>query len=100
SDTRAMSVSGSRWNRFALASGQLTAWMRTGGIQLDLPHDSIVEDRSVDLRSAVLPNEVVQNGRAAYMHVRAYENCTDVTHTNIYDDDIVRAYVLKCIASY
>ena len=59
-------------------------------LEVNLPHDSIVEDRSVDLRSAVLPNELVQNRRVPYMHLRTYENCTDVTHTNIYDDDVVK----------
>jgi pimeloyl-ACP methyl ester carboxylesterase len=99
-DTRTLSISGSRWNRFAQASGQLTAWARRGGIQLDLPHDSIVEDRSVDLRSAILPSEILHNGGAPYMHLRAYADCTDITHTNIYNVSVVREYIVRCIESY
>ena len=99
-DSSTLSISGSRWNRFSLAAGQLTTWMRVGGIQLDLPHDSIVEDRSVDLRVAVLPNEVVHNGTAPYMHVRAYAECTDVTHTNIYNHPVVREYIVRCLECY
>jgi pimeloyl-ACP methyl ester carboxylesterase len=96
-DSPTLSISGSRWNRFALAAGQLTSLTRRGGIQLDLPHDSIVEDRSVDLRASVLPNEVVHNGTAPYMHLRAYTECTDITHTNIYDDYNVRQYLVRCL---
>ena len=73
---------------------------RKGGIQLEMPHDSIVEDRSVDLRSAVLPNEIVHNSQAAYLHLRAYVDCTDVTHTNIYNDNTVRDYIRRCIESF
>lgn len=95
-DTRTLSVSGSKYNRFSRAVG----WAVRVGIQLDLPHDGIVEDRSVDLRSAILPNEIVYNSSAPYMHARAYLNCTDVTHTNIYDSPVVRKYILKCIERF
>ena len=93
-DTSVLSISGSRWNRFATASGQATKWLALGGIQLDMPHDSIVEDRSVNLTFSILANEIVHQGSSLYMHLRAYEGCTDVIHTNIYDDWKVRDYLV------
>jgi len=92
-DNPVRSMSGSKWNRFATASGQITRWLGLSGIQLDMPHDSIVEDRSVNLSSSILPNEVVHQGVSPHMHLRVYEGCSDVTHTNIYDDPKVRNYL-------
>jgi len=97
-DTPSLSISGSGANRFALGAGQLTAWFSQRGLRLELPHDLIVEDRSVDLRSSILPNEIVQQGNARYLHVRTYLNCTDVSHTNIYDDTTVRQTIVDCIS--
>jgi pimeloyl-ACP methyl ester carboxylesterase len=93
-DCPVLSVSGSKWNRFAGASGQIARWMGMGGIQLDMPHDSIVEDRSVNLASSILANEVLHQGTSPYLHLRLYEGCTDVTHTNIYDDATVQSYLV------
>src|SRR5207249_1740355 len=91
--TPVLSVSGSQWSRFALASGQLSGLLGRAGIKLDMPHDSIVEDRSVDLASSILPNEVVHLGSGPYLHLRAYNDCTEVGHGNIYDDPAIRKYV-------
>jgi triacylglycerol esterase/lipase EstA (alpha/beta hydrolase family) len=95
SDTKTLSISGSRWNRFATASGQVATWTGLGGINLDMPHDYVVEDRSVDLASSILPNEVVHHGSARYLHVRAYTDCTSVTHTGIYDNQFVREAIVE-----
>jgi hypothetical protein len=91
-NTKVLSISGSDFNRFSQVSGQLSNWLKRGGLRLDLPHDRVVEDRSVDLRQSILPHELHQ-GASTYYHLRAYENCTDITHTNIYDDPIVQLYV-------
>jgi pimeloyl-ACP methyl ester carboxylesterase len=97
-DTPTLSISGSKGNRFALGSGQLTAWLTKAGLRLEMPHDLIVEDRSVDLRNSILPNEIVQQGSTPYLHMRTYLDCTDVTHTNIYDDVTVRETIVDCIS--
>ena len=99
-DTKTLSVSGSRRSRSAIASGQVANWLGRGGIQLDVPHDSVVEDRSVDLTQSVLPNEIVHHGKSPYMHLRAYRDCTSVSHTSIYDHSGVREllveFLLRC----
>jgi triacylglycerol esterase/lipase EstA (alpha/beta hydrolase family) len=95
SDTKMLSISGSRWNRFATASGQVTRWTGLGGIKLDMPHDYVVEDQSVDLARSILPNEVVHRGSAPYLHMRAYTDCTSVTHTSIYDHQFVREAIVE-----
>jgi pimeloyl-ACP methyl ester carboxylesterase len=97
SDAKVLSVSGSRWSRFATASGQVSSWLGLGGIQLEMPHDAVVEDRSVDLNESILPNEIVHNGRSPYVHLRVYEDCTSVTHTNIYDRDQVREHIVDML---
>jgi hypothetical protein len=93
SNCPALTISGSRWNRFSLGSGQLSSFLQTSGLQLEMPHDSVVEDRSVDLASSILPNEITHFGAGPCLHLRAYESCTDVHHTNIYDDPVVRDYL-------
>lgn len=78
---------------YGLGAGSLldrAQWTHT-----ETPHDYVVEDRSVDLTSSILPNEVLQQGTAAYVHLRAYTDCTSVTHTGIYDHQFVRAAVLE-----
>lgn len=99
-DTPVLSISGSKLNRFATGSGQVSRFLSLGGIQLDMPHDSIVEDRSVNLEYSILPNEIVHQGSSPYKHLRVYEGCTNVTHTNIYDDlyvdDYLVDFLLRC----
>lgn len=95
SDTKMLSISGSRWNRFATGSGQVAAWSGLKGITLEMPHDYVVEDRSVDLASSILPNEVIHRGSARYLHLRAYTDCTSVTHTGIYNHQFVREAVVE-----
>ena len=95
--TPVLSVSGSYMNRFRTGSGQLASWLGLGGITLDMPHDTIVEDRSVDLTQSILPNEITHNGSGKYIHLRAYDTCTEVRHTNIYDDDTVRKTIVDFI---
>jgi hypothetical protein len=62
-----------------------------------MPNDLIVEDRAVDLRYSILPNEFVHYGTAKYLHARCYVDCTDVWHSNIYDDPNVRQLVVDCL---
>jgi pimeloyl-ACP methyl ester carboxylesterase len=88
--TRTLSISGSQGNRFAKASGQLTAWAAKAGIKMEMPNDLIVEDRSVDLQYSILPSEILHHGKAPYKHARCYMDCVDVAHTNIYDNHNVR----------
>jgi len=89
-NTRTLSISGSQGNRFARASGQLTAWVGKAGLRMEMPNDLIVEDRSVDLQYSILPNEILHHGKSPYKHARCYLDCVDVAHTNIYDNQNVR----------
>ena len=89
-NTRTLSISGSQGNRFARASGQLTAWVGRAGLKMEMPNDLIVEDRSVDLQYSILPNEILHHGKSPYKHARCYLDCVDVAHTNIYDNQNVR----------
>jgi pimeloyl-ACP methyl ester carboxylesterase len=89
-NTRTLSISGSQGNRFARASGQLTAWVGKAGLKMEMPNDLIVEDRSVDLQYSILPNEILHHGKSPYKHARCYLDCVDVAHTNIYDNQNVR----------
>lgn len=91
--TKVLTVSGSDFNRFSQVSGALSSWLKHGGLRLDLPHDRVVEDRSVNLQESILPNEILHQGASACKHLRAYENCTEITHTNIYDDPVVQGYI-------
>jgi len=89
-NTCTLSISGSQSNRFARASGQLTAWVGKAGLKMEMPNDLIVEDRSVDLQYSILPNEILHHGKSPYKHARCYLDCVDVAHTNIYDNQNVR----------
>jgi len=91
--TKVLTISGSNFNRFSQVSGTLASWLKHGGIRLDLPHDRVVEDRSVNLQESILPNEILHQGASVCKHLRAYENCTEITHTNIYDDPVVQEYI-------
>ena len=42
-----------------------------------------------------VPNEIAHQGTSRYLHLRVYENCTDVAHTNIYDDSKLRDYLVE-----
>jgi hypothetical protein len=92
--TATLTISGSQSNRFAVASGQIGSWLGLAGINLEMPHDMIVEDRSVNLSESILPNEITHKGSGLYRHLQAYESCMDVRHTNIYDDPGVRDHLL------
>jgi hypothetical protein len=84
--TPILSISGSKGNRFARASGTISSWLGNKGIKINMPNDLVVEDQSVDLHYSILPNEIVHHGRAKYLHARGYMDCIDVWHSNIYDD--------------
>jgi len=62
-----------------------------------MPNDLIVEDRSVDLHQSILPNEAVHYGAAKYLHAHCYVDCTDVWHSNIYDQPKVRELLIDCL---
>jgi pimeloyl-ACP methyl ester carboxylesterase len=96
-NTPTLSISGSQGNRFARGSGQITSWLGKIGLRIEMPNDLIVEDRSVDLQNSILPNEIVHHGKSPYKHARCYIDCTDVRHTNIYDDLNVLAVLLDCL---
>jgi pimeloyl-ACP methyl ester carboxylesterase len=97
SKTPTLSISGSSTSRFGtIASG---AGIALGfASSLALPNDGVVEDRSVDLRQSVLPNEVYRFGGAPYTHHRTYRNCDQVTHSDIYDDAGARELLFDFIA--
>jgi pimeloyl-ACP methyl ester carboxylesterase len=91
--TPVLSVAGSQMNRFTTGSGQIVRSAVKLGLNLTLPHDLVVEDVSVDLSKSILPNEVMHHGNAPYVHLRAYEDCTDVTHFNIHEKQVVAKYI-------
>lgn len=97
SNTPMLSVSGSKGNRFARASGSISSWLGKRGLRIEMPNDLIVEDRSVDLHYSILPNEVIHTGSARYLHARCYLDCTDVWHSNIYDDPNAREVIADCL---
>jgi pimeloyl-ACP methyl ester carboxylesterase len=88
-----LSVSGSRANRFAAGAGQIVRTVGKLGINLTLPNDFVVEDVSVDLSKSILPNEVMHHGNARYLHLRAYEDCTRVTHSSIHQERTIAEYI-------
>jgi pimeloyl-ACP methyl ester carboxylesterase len=87
-NTPTLSVSGSAHNRFAKKRPALGALVGLAG-KLALPNDGLVEDRSVDLKASILPNEICHMGTSKYLHLREYSDCTDVTHSSIYDEAAV-----------
>jgi pimeloyl-ACP methyl ester carboxylesterase len=92
-----ISISGSKGNRFARASGTISGWLGSKGIRINMPNDLVVEDQSVDLNSSILPNEITHFGKGKYLHARCYTDCTDVWHSNIYDDWNVRDLLVDCL---
>ncbi len=99
SSTPTLSISGSKGNRFARGSGSISSWLGKRGLRIEMPNDLIVEDRSVDLHYSILPNEAIHMGSAKYLHARAYQDCTDVWHSNIYDDPNAREIITDCLKS-
>ena len=87
-DTPTLSVSGSAHNRFSKRRPALGVLVGLAG-KLALPNDGLVEDRSVDLRDSILPNEICHMGASKYLHLREYSDCTDVEHSSIYDEAAV-----------
>jgi hypothetical protein len=84
--TPALTICGSRSNQFAVASGQIGSWLKLAGINLEMPHDTIVEDRSVNLSESILPNEIAHKGAGPYPHLRATKaarTCGTPTSTTI-----------------
>lgn len=97
STTPTLSISGSKGNRFARGSGSISSWFGKIGLRIEMPNDLIVEDRSVDLHYSILPNEAIHIGNAKYLHARGYRDCTDVWHSNIYDDPNAREIITECL---
>jgi len=99
-DTPTLSVSGSAHNRFAKKRPALGILVGLAG-KLALPNDGLVEDRSVDLKASILPNEVCRMGTSKYLHLREYSDCTDVTHSSIYDElavyDALSAFIERTL---
>jgi triacylglycerol esterase/lipase EstA (alpha/beta hydrolase family) len=91
--TPLLSVSGSRINRFRTGAGLLNQTTSKLGLNLSFPNDWVVEDLSVDLSKSILPNEVIHHGNALYLHLRAYENCTSVTHSSIHQERTIADYI-------
>jgi len=95
--TPLLSISGSKGNRFARASGTISRLLGKKGLRIEMPNDLIVEDRSVDLHYSILPNEFIHHGASKYLHARCYVDCTNVWHSNIYNDRNVRQLVVDCL---
>lgn len=91
--TPVLSISGSKMNRFTTGAGQIVRSATKLGLNLTMPHDLVVEDISVDLSKSILPNEVTDHGNALYLHLRAYEDCTDVMHSSIHSNQVVAEYI-------
>lgn len=89
-NTPTLSISGSGWNRMTKTKTDPIFWAPHLAARLHLPNDMIVEDRSVDLGQSIFPNEVLSATAPKYLHVRLYWDCTDVTHTTMYDHARVR----------
>lgn len=87
-DTPTLSVSGSAHNRFSKKPPALGVLVGIAG-KLAMPNDGLVEDRSVDLKASILPNEICHMGTSKYVHLREYLNNTDVDHSSIYDEAAV-----------
>lgn len=83
-DTPTLSVSGSAHSRFSKKRPALGVLVGLAG-KLALPNDGLVEDRSVDLKASILPNEICHMGTSKYLHLREYTDCTEVQHSSIYD---------------
>jgi pimeloyl-ACP methyl ester carboxylesterase len=98
SSTPVFSISGSKMNRFSTGAGQILRVSGKLGLNLTLPHDLVVEDLSVDLTKSILPNESTNHGNASYMHLRAYEDCTDVTHSSIHNNQVVAEYIVDFVS--
>ena len=96
--TPVLSISGSKVNRFTTGAGQIVRSASKLGLNLTLPHDLVVEDVSVDLSKSILPNEVIHHGNALYLHLRAYEDCTDVTHSSIHNNQVVADYIADFVS--
>jgi pimeloyl-ACP methyl ester carboxylesterase len=92
--TPAMSISGSGWNRMTKTKTDPIFWAPQLAGRLHLPNDMIVEDRSVDLRQSIFPNEILSSAAPKYLHARLYVDCTDVTHTIMYDHGRVREVLI------
>lgn len=88
--TPALSISGSGWNRMTKTKTDPIFWAPQLAGRLHLPNDMIVEDRSVDLGQSIFPNEILSAVSPKYVHTRLYLDCTDVTHTTMYDHARVR----------
>jgi pimeloyl-ACP methyl ester carboxylesterase len=100
-----LSISGSGWSRMSKAKTDPIFWAPHLAARLHLPNDMIVEDRSVDLAQSIFPNEVLAanppkglpNYLPKYLHVRVYEDCTEVTHTTMYDNGRVRDVLIDAM---
>jgi hypothetical protein len=91
--TPLLSISGSMINRFGTGTRQIVRSAGKVGLNLTLPHDMVVEDLSVDLSKSILPNEFIHHGNAPYLHLRAYKNCTRVTHSSIHKNRDIADYI-------
>ena len=96
--TPILSISGSKMNRFTTGSGQILRVTGKMGLNLTLPHDLVVEDISVDLSKSILPNELTHHGSARYVHIRAYQDCTDVTHFSIHNNPVLADYIADFVS--
>jgi len=86
-----LSISGSGVNRYSSVSSKSLSQIpgiKRLGLYMDLPNDLVVEDSSVDLSKAPMPSEI-QSLTQQYTHIRAYKNCTDVSHTGIHHHSTV-----------
>ena len=96
-ETPLLSISGSGWNRLGKTKTDPIFWAPHLAARLHLPNDMIVEDRSVDLRQSIFPNEILSSSQSKYLHVRLYRDCTDVTHTSMYDHANLRNVLIDAI---
>jgi hypothetical protein len=94
-DTPCLSVSGSAGNRLS-GHTSLGSLVRTVGVDLSMPHDGVVEDRSVNLAESLLPHEF----QGTYNHLRTYRDCIDGNHFDLFEREVVLEPLVEAVRGW
>jgi hypothetical protein len=93
-DTPCVTISGSYGNYLTPAS--LTGSVaKVAGIQIEKPHDAVVQDDSVDLGESVLPHEF-----SNHQHFRRYRDCIDAHHCDLYTREAVHEIIRMSVRAW